>query len=153
MGRVYTVGFDDVAVSAVQDLLSINTSSTVPIAIHEIALSQRGLTAWESKPLRFYRVTGSPTITGGTALTARPHNAGDSAAGGTYKSNHTTVFSGGTSVLVRPDEFNFLNGFFYLPAPEDRIILSPSSYFILQLPTAPSASSNMSLSCTFEELC
>jgi hypothetical protein len=152
MGRRYSVGFDDVSVAAAQDLLLIQAGSANPICLHEITIGQRGLSAWEAKPLRFYRVTGAPTITGGTSLTPRPADGGNTVAStATVKANMTTVFSGGTATLIRPDEWHFLNGFFYLPAPEDRFELSVSSYFILQLPTAPSASTNVSLSAVWEE--
>src|SRR5262245_3681375 len=135
MSRIYTVGFDDVAVSAAQDLLSVQIAAGNPIRLHELTINQRTLTAWEAKPLRFYSVTGSPTITGGTSQTPRPNDRSNSVASAcTVKSNHTTVFTGGTAVIIRPDEFMFLNGFFYLPVPEDRFDFVVSSFFILQLP-------------------
>ncbi len=156
MSRLYTVGFDDSSVTtnsgAAQDLLLLSTGASNPIRIHEIQIEQRGLSAWEAKPLRFYAVTGAPTITGGTALTLTANDRGNTvSAATTAKSIMTTAFSGGTSALIRSNQFMILNGFFYLPAPEDRIEIKVSSYFIVQLPTPLSGNTTMSLSCVFEE--
>ena len=61
MARVYTVSMDNVAVSATQDLLTILCSSTVPIEIHSVNLSQKTLTAWEAKDITFKRLPATVT--------------------------------------------------------------------------------------------
>lgn len=154
MGRIYTASFDDVSISAAQDVLSVASPSGIAIAIHEIVLGQRTLTAWEGKPLRFVRYSGAYSApSGGNSVTPRPHNFNDAASGATARINDTSAASGGTSVTIRTDEWIFLNNFLYLPAPEDRIILAPSQLFVLRLPTAPSGAMNASGSIAFEELC
>lgn len=154
MGRVYTVSFDDVSVSAAQDLLSVATSSGLAVAVHMITLGQRTLTSWEAKPLRLVRYSGAYTASsGGNAATARPHNFNDAASGCTCRINDTTAASGGTSVTIATDEWVFLNNYLWLPAPEDRIILAPSQALQVRLPTAPSGATSASGSITFEELC
>lgn len=153
MGRIYTASFDDVSISAVQDLLSVKASAAVAIAIHQIVLGQRSLTSWEARPLRFMRYSGAFTDgSGGNAATPRPHSTGDAAAVASARINDTTTFSGGTSLTLLTDEWVFLNNYLYLPAPEDRIILAPSQAFVLRLPTAPSAGMSASGSITFEEI-
>lgn len=154
IGRAYNVTFDDIAVSAVQDMLILKASAGVPFIIEEIEVGQRGLSAWEAKPLVLHKVTGSPTIGTSNAVTPTPMDGNASAMAATTSAwrNNTTPFSGGTDLKLWSREFVFLNGFFYLPAPEDRLIFPVSSYAVLQLPTAPSGSTNMSLSCTFREI-
>ena len=158
MGRIYTASFDDVSVSAAQDLLSLATGTSgspllMSVAIHMITLGQRTLTSWEAKPLRLVRYSGAYTISSsGNSATPRPHNFGDAAATATARINDTTAASGGTSVSILTDEWVFLNNYLYLPAPEDRIILAPGQALQVRLPTAPSAAMSASGSITFEEL-
>src|SRR6195256_1475882 len=91
MARVYTVSIDNVAVSAVQDLFTILCSSTVPIEIHSVNLSQKTLTAWEAKDITFKRVPATVTVTAGTSVTARPMTPNDTASVVTATINNTTV--------------------------------------------------------------
>lgn len=154
MGRVYSLSFSDIAVAAAQDLLGITTTASVPIAIHSVVLSQKTLTSWEAKNVKLLRVPATVSQgSGGTTPTPRPMNAGDAAAGGTYHANDTTpATSGGTIVVLHNEEWNFLNGLFWLPPPEDRPIIRVSEGFMVNLVTAPSASMTCSGTVVFEEL-
>lgn len=154
MPRVYTVSMDNVAVAATQDLFTLLCSSTVPIEIHSVNMSQKSLTAWEAKDITFKRVPATVTVTGGTSVTPRPMTPNDTASVVTSTINNTTVAtSGGTIVTLLADEFNFLNGFYWSPAgQDDRMIIAPSQAFCIRLGTAPSGSMNVSGSVTFAEL-
>lgn len=154
MGRVYSLSFSDVAVAAAQDLLIAQASASVPIAIHSVTLSQKTLTSWEAKGVLLRRVPATVTLgSGGSTPTPRPMNAGDTAAGGTYHANDTTpATSGGTIVDLHSEEWNFLNGLFWLPPPEDRPIIRVSEAFTVKLVTAPSGSMTASGTLVFEEL-
>jgi hypothetical protein len=154
MARVYTVSIDNIAVSAAQDFFTLLCSSTVPIEIHAVNVSQKTLTAWEAKDITFKRVPATVTVTGGTSITPRPMVPNDTAAVVTATINNTTVAtSTGTIVTLLADEFNFLNGFYWSPAgQDDRIIIAPSQAFCVRLGTAPSGSMNVSGSVTFAEL-
>ena len=154
MGRVYSLSFKDVAVAAAQDLLGVTTSASVPIAIHSVTLTQKTLTAWEAKNVLFRRVPATVTQgSGGTTPTPRPMNANDTAAGGTYHVNDTTAAtSSGTIVDIHSEEWNFLNGLYWLPPPEDRPIIRISEGFMVNLVTAPSGSMTSSGTIIFEEL-
>lgn len=154
MARVYTVVIDSVAVSAAQDLFTLLCSSTVPIEIHSVVLSQKTLTSWEAKDITFKRVPATVTVTGGTSITPRPMLPNDTASVVTATINNTTLTtSSGTIVTEFADDFNFLNGFYWSPAgADDRIILAPSSAFCVRLGTAPSASMTVSGTVTFAEL-
>lgn len=154
MGRVYTIPFDDVAISAAQDIFSVQTPSGIAISVHMIQLGQRGITSWGGLPLRFVRFSGAYTApTGGSSVTPAKKNFNDAASGCTGRVNDTTVATGGTSVTEETDEWVLLNNYLWLPAPEDRIILPPSQMLVVRLPTAPSASTNASGTLTFEEIC
>ena len=153
MGRVYETQFNNVTVSAVQDLLSVQSTSGMALKILEIVLGQITITSVEALRLTFKRFSGAYTIgSGGSAPTPQKHNFGDAAAVGTVRANDTTQTTGGTSVTIRSDIFNEVNGFQYLAIPDKEIILAPSQAFILSMDNAPAAARTMSGAITFEEL-
>jgi hypothetical protein len=153
MGRVYSVSFNGVAATAVQDLISLQSTSGMALKLLEVELGQVTLTTIEMLRLTFKRFSGAYTIgSGGAAATPRPHVFGDAAAVATGRTNDTTQTTGGTSVIMRADMWNSVNGFQYLLIPDKEIILAPSQALVVSLDTAPAASRTMSGSLTFEEL-
>jgi hypothetical protein len=149
---LFSVPINAVAVSAVQDLFGVLAGATYPIVLHEIRLMQKGLTAVETKEVVFKRLTATVTLNG-TAATPVLHEPGSAVATATAKINATTVSTtSGTSTVIQGDAWNFINGYFYLPAPEDRLYFSPNTAFVLNLPTAPSASMTVSGNLVYEEL-
>lgn len=154
MARVYTVSMDAVAVTAAQDFFTLLCSSTVPIEIHSVNMSQKTLTAWEAKEITFKRVPATVTVTAGTSVTPRPALQNDSASVVTATINNTTLAtSSGTIVTLLADDFIFLNGFYWSPAgADDRFVIAPSQAFCVRLGTAPSGSMTVSGSVTFSEL-
>src|SRR6185437_14508801 len=104
-------------------------------------LGQISITTTESVQLTFKRFSGAYTIgSGGSALTPQKHNFGDTAAICTARCNDTTQTTSGTSVIIRADVFNEVNGYQYLAIPEKEIIIAPSQAFVLSMDTAPAAS-------------
>jgi hypothetical protein len=152
--RLYTVSFADVAITAAQDLFGILCTANMAIKIHCIELGQRTLATWEAKNVKLVRNPATATVgSGGAAATPRPFNPGDAAATATARVNDTTnQTTSGTQAILMAREWEFLNGFFWLPAPEQRPIIKPSEGVALRLDTAPSASMTASGYIMFEEL-
>lgn len=152
--RLYSVSFTDVAITATQDLFGILTTANMAIKIHTIELGQRTLTTWEAKSVRLVRNPAAVTVgSGGNVATPRPLNPGDSAATATARINDTVnQVTAGTQAIMFSRDWEFLNGFFWMPAPEQRPIIAPSSGCALQLVVAPSASMTCSGYIEFEEL-
>lgn len=152
--RLYTVSIDAVAVSATQDLFGLLATANMAIKIHCIELGQKTLTSWEAKELKLVRNPATATVgSGGNSATPRPLNPGDSAATFTARINDTTPqTTSGTQAILMSRVWEFLNGFFWMPAPEDRPIIKPSEGCALKLPTAPSGSMTVSGYMLVEEL-
>lgn len=114
-GRVYTVQFDNVSVSAIQDLFEITPADDKPVAIVGLFLSQTGVgdigdAAEEVLPVQIIRgFTSSGSA--GTAPTPVPVNPIDTAAGFTAEVNNTTVATTGTTTTVHSDNFNVRVGY------------------------------------------
>lgn len=152
--RLYTATFTDVAITAAQDLFGILTTANTAIKIHCIELGQRTLTSWEAKSVKLVRNPATATVgSGGTAVTPRLINPGDAAGTATVRANDTAgQTTSGTQETIFSRDWEFLNGFFWLPAPEQRPIFKPSSGLALQLVVAPSASMTASGYIEYEEL-
>jgi len=153
MGRVYEIPFNNISVSAVQDLISVQSTSGMAFKVLEVVLGQITSTTVESLNLSLKRFSGAYSIgSGGGAVTPAKHNFGDPAATATARRNDTTQTNGGTSVTVRADVYNEVNGYQYLAIPDKEIIIAPSQAFVVSLDSAPGAARTMSGSVTIEEL-
>ena len=154
MGRIYSVSFAAVAVTAVQDFFEINPPSTKSVIIHEARLSQVSDAGdAEDEMLQVSWIRGNTTSgSGGTTPTAAPLDGGDTAYGGTVEVNNTTVASAGTPVTLLSDCFNVRSGWIYVPTPECRIQLGGGVRLCLRLGAAPADSLTMSGTCVFESI-
>lgn len=152
--RLYSLVFKDVAITAAQDLINLTATAGMAFKIHSIELGQRTLATWEAKNVRLTRNPATVTAgTGGAAGTLKPLNPSDVAATVTARTNDTTgQTTSGTATDIFAREWEFLNGFFWLPAPEQRPIIRPSEGVVLRLDTAPSASMTASGYMLIEEL-
>lgn len=156
MGRIYTIVFNRVAITAVQDLFEILCPADAVMILHRLTLSQEteeGDAQAEMLYVSIRRVTGSPTSgSGGSSATPAPTQQGDSAAGITAEVNNTTQLSGGTNTVLHSEAFNVMSGLDYFPAPEQRFVFSPSTYCLVELEEAPADSVTVSGTIVVEEL-
>jgi hypothetical protein len=110
IGRVYTVNFENVSVSAAQDFFEISPGDDKPVELVGLFLSQAGnsdVGDAAEECLRWSIVRGHATSgSGGTAPTARPVKVQDAAAGFAAEVNNTTIASAGTGVTLHADSFN-----------------------------------------------
>jgi hypothetical protein len=154
MARAYTAQANNVSVSAVIDLLSLQTTGAMVMEIDELDLGQVTATSVGNLRCQFKRFSGGYTIgSGGTPgpITPRPHVFGDSAATVTAHGGDTTPTSGGTPVTLGADAINVINGYQKLPAPEDRWSFTISQAFVWTLDSAPGSAETMSMQVVFRE--
>lgn len=148
MGRMYSAVFEEVAVTAAQDLFEINAASDSVVVVHSLEISQSSDTDSEQLNLLIHR--GSTSGSGGSSVTARPMEAGDAAFGGTVEANNTTQSSEGN--IIHSAAFNVLSGYVFVWTPETRPVVSPSGRLIIELQTVPADSLTMSGTVVFEEI-
>ena len=138
MGMIYTASFENISITAAQDLFELLTPADAAIVLHEIGFEQSS--DIDSEQLRFSlnRVTGAPTSgSGGGTVTPTPAIPGAAAAGSVVERNNTTRLSGGTSVSLLPGGFNVLEGRRFVWTPETRPEIAPSTRLVMGLETAP----------------
>ncbi len=149
MGRIYSSGFTAQAISvATDDVFQVTAPSDAVVIIHSLSIAQSSSETSDQIGVTIQRATG--TGTGGTTVTARPMQIGDTAFGGTTARNHTTQAT--TLTELHYEAFNVLGGFRYLPAPDSRIVVSPSGIIVVRFEDAPVASTNFDLTIVFEEI-
>ena len=157
MGRMYSVPFSAVSVSAAQDLFEVLASTAKPIVLHEIIIAQSsdyGDAAAEGLGILVKKATGSYTSgSGGSTVTPAKHSTNDAAAGPTAEINNTSQASAGSGALttIRAEAFNVQAGWQYLPPPEARITFLPAEAIVVSI-TAPADAVTMSGTLVFEEL-
>lgn len=154
MGRMYTVEFADVAVTAAQDLFEVVAAADSIVALHAIYINQNSDVGDAAEEMLTVKIQSGQTTSGsgGTAPTAVPLALGDAAFGGTVEVNNTTEASAGTIVDHHSDTFNIRTGWQYIPTPEMRKVLSPSGRMTITLITVPADSLTMSGTVYIEEI-
>lgn len=154
MGRIYTAVFNNVAVTAVQDLFEIVAPADSVVVVHDLHISQNSdLGDAAEEILRIELTSGHTTSgSGGSSVTPVPAQLQDSAFGGTCEANNTTQASGGTIVTHAVWNWNIRVGFDKIWTPETRPVLAPSRRLCVKLPAAPADSVSMSGTITFEEI-
>ena len=153
-GEIYSVVFEGVAVTAVQDLFEINASSTKPLRIHSIYISQyteEGDAQSEMLRLRVRRAT-STSGSGGSAPTPVAINPSAAAASFTAEVNNTTQATGGSPVVLHVDTWNVQAGYQLILTPETQWTVPVSTRFTVELNEAPTDSITMCGTIYVEEI-
>jgi len=149
MGRMYSVSFTDVAVTAQQDFFQIE-AVTVPAIIHAVYLSQSsdvGDASSEGLSILIRRVTDALTnVTAEAQL-----DTGDAAALADLNVNDTTELVTGAAT-IHSEVWNVLMPFVFLPPPEMRLIVQVGNVITVNLNTTPADSLTCSGTMYFEEV-
>lgn len=150
-GLMYSAVFEEVAVTAAQDLFTITAPSDAVVVLHGLWLGQSsdaGDSESEMLPLLFHLPAAAGS--GGGSATPRPLQLGNPAAGSTVDINDTTQATEGNQLFA--DTFNVLAGYQWIPTPEMRIYISPSDILTIELQSAPADSITLSGTIIFEEI-
>jgi hypothetical protein len=145
IGRLYTVPFVAVSITAAQDLVYIKPAADKICFIEAFYMSNVGGAAdagdAQEELLRVEVIRLPATVTvgsGGTAPTPGPTLAGDNAAGFTSRVNDTTVATtSGTAITHHPDGWNVRVPYVWMPPPEHRFPVANAQAIVIRLNTAP----------------
>ena len=150
---IYAVTFENVAVTAAQDLMSIISADDRPAELLYVEignLTELGDTAEEQ--LRIAIVRGNTTVgSGGSAFTPLALKEGGLAAGSSARINDTTAASAGTGVNLYSGAWNVRMPFIWDATPERGIMVRGTSYLCVRLLAAPADSITMSGTMYFAE--
>lgn len=150
IGRIYTVVFDNVTVSAAQDLFEISPADDKPIGIVALELDNVGGVAdagdAQEELLRLVVRRGHTTSgSGGSAPTPNPCLPGASAAGFAAEVNNTTIAASGTTQDLRPFGWNVrVPGRDFWPEETTFWASQANTTIVVRLLTAPADALSMS---------
>lgn len=149
MGRIYSVQFTEVAVTAQQDLFQIE-ALVVPVRLLAVYLSQStevGDAAAEGLSIQIRRFTDAVT----DDLATVQADGGDATQNADVAVNETTELVTGQEIY-HTEVWYVANGpFIYLPPPELRMAIQVGNGAAVNLNTTPADSITMSGTVYFEE--
>ena len=163
MGAIYTVSMKDQTIIASSDMVIIRTASAIGTRASIIRL----LRAWcsqgssETSDQLGVQIAQQASAFGTyTSTTPSPHVPGGAASGITGSTNGSAAGAGtdasanaaGTKTTIVSDAFNNLNGWLWVPTPEERIIVPVDTAVVLALIGTPGALANWHAGITYEEL-
>jgi hypothetical protein len=155
MGRVYSVNFENVAVTKAQDFFEISPADDHPIKILGLFLSQSTeIKDAEEEMLRIQILRGYTTGgSGGSSQTPVPIDPGSPAASMAAEVNNTTVAQNGTAVILHSEAFNVRVGMGLLWTPETAPMASQvNTTIVVRLLANPADSVTMGGTLYVEEL-
>jgi len=140
MSRTYVIN-DSRAVSTAITILQIKAVSC-SLEIVRAWVNQESSTVSAQTAIQLNRkITTAASVTSLTPLLLEPNGAAALAVGGAAATGRTATAEGTDSDVLIREGFNVLNGWLYLPVPEERIVLSPlsiaTSTLGLKFPVAP----------------
>ena len=157
--RVFTVSGDNITIAGSPTLVFINPDVDVGIEILRCWIGQEATETSEQQRVNLVtQISVFPTL---TSKSPAPHLLGATSriVGGTAGAAGTsgidaTAEGAGAKTIILSDSFNNLNGWVWLPTPEERIILraSASSGFGLRLAKTPATLTGWDFGVTFAEL-
>ena len=141
MSRFYSIQFNNVTISAAQDLFSVLSTSGMAFRLCEFQLSADAPTTTAGLRIAIKRLPATVTVgSGGAACTVNPMASTNSSATVTARSNDTTrATTNGTVATLFSASINVLNGWQFLPPPEYRPSFAPSQALVIGMEVAPSA--------------
>lgn len=156
--RLYVANFEDVAITAAQDLFELLASSSSVVRVHKWTLMQStdaGDAEEEILPIETVRGDGAVTSgSGGSTLTAQPIDNGDAAPTTTVEANNTTRLAAGSGTLDNLEKYgwNVRIPLEVLYPPGHLPTISPGDTWTLSLNGAPADSITCSGAIWFEEI-
>lgn len=146
MSREYTVSFENVTVSAAQDLWEVNPAADKPIELLAVTLwqsSDKGDAEEEMLRVTIKRTTASfASGSGGSSGTSVKVNPDDAASGAAAETNNTSV-STGTQEILEPFYPNIRAGEQMIFMPESRYVFKNGKPLIVKLEAAPTDALSM----------
>lgn len=138
MGRIESVSFAAVAITAVQDLFELVVPAGYRLYLMEVIYGQTsdvGDAASELLAVTIKRGIGNTSGSGGSTATPAKRATNQDASGITAEINNTTqaVAGSGSLTVLRTDVANIQQGYRYKPAPEERFVFAAGEALIVSL--------------------
>jgi hypothetical protein len=160
MAREYAVSFENLTLAGAVTAVFLNPGTTMAIEILRAWLAQSGTsTSGQCRVQLVRQVTAFPTLTAATPRALKDRDPVSAITGGTAGAAGTcgvnaSAEGAGTKTPIFSDAFNNLNGWLWVPTPNETIVLAAASAngFGLYFPGAPTSLPGWSGGIIFREL-
>lgn len=137
----YVVGFQRQTVATAITILQVKAGSKSPLELIRAGLSQKGSTTSAQESIQILRKTVGAAVTGATPALLNPNDPAAGAASSSTGTGYVATSEGTDSTILLEDGFNVLNGWMFLPTPEERIYVPAGGILAMKFPTAPASQS------------
>lgn len=150
-GRAYLAFLDAVSYTTSDSgaLVAITAPADAIVVIDRVSVTQETVSTSEANAILLTRASAAGTAA--ATPTASPAEVGDAAFGGTVGTGQFSVEPTLTTGLYRA-AWNVLSEWVWHPTPEERIVLSPSGIFVVNLENTPGTTQSISCSVAFREI-
>lgn len=138
---VYVVRLVPTTISTAITMIQVATPATVMIEIIRAQVSQTTLTASGMMDCALLKKTVTATVTGFTPIPVREKDGAALCVSGASATGTNASAEGTNGNVIHREAVNVLNGWFYLPAADERPTVAPSSFIALTFLTAPTSAS------------
>ena len=147
----YTVALVAQAVTGGITLVQVKAGANRRVAITRAWCSQSNQTTSAQQRIQVVRKTAAATVTSSTPLLVNSITAAAEAVGGAAATGVNATAEGTDGDVLVHDVFNVLNGWIWIPTPEERPIVLPAGIIALKFPAAPGSSMTVSAGFNFYE--
>lgn len=151
MSGVYHANLVATSVSVAKTLIQLKAGAACVCHILRAVITQTASTTSTMQRVQLIRTATAATVTSFTPVPMHPGDTSTSIGGASATGVNATA-EGGTPSVVLEESFNILNGFFYIPLPEERILVPPGAFLSLALPAAPAAALTISARLVWQEI-
>lgn len=155
MPRIYEITFENVAVSAAQDLVSLKGGAARTVKIKRMRVAATNTSIPTAQMLELRASLASATLTagsGGTAPTPRPVDLGDAAATFTARANDTSkATTSGAFTIVEESGCHIYAGYDFSYPQGREPVFGLNEGFVFELLSTVSGTVNLSGGVTVEE--
>ena len=127
-------------ISTAITIIQVKAVSPNPISIVRASLTQKGSTTSAQERVQLGRITTTfSTVTSFTPLKIDTCSPASACVGGTAATGITGTGEGTVVDILVDEGFNVLNGFLWLPVPEERITINPGEAIVMKFTVAPAS--------------
>ena len=163
MNQAYSITMDNQTIIADSELITIRAATALSsrgseLEILRFSVSQRGTSTAQQLGIRWgLKASAFGTFTSTTPSPLVPGTVASAIAGSTSNAasscgTDSSANGAGTLTVMGSDAFNNLNGFLWVPVPEERIVISIDQTFLIQLQGTPTTLTNWNAYMVFREL-
>lgn len=165
MGRIYTAHGENLTLGTGSVLIALQSAATVAAGAKirplRVEATQSGSTTSAMARLLFSTRDTAGTLTTTSVTPVNTELGGPASAlagntsviGGTARIGiNSSADSGGAYTNHYTNTFNVLNGFLYLPVPEERLLVSASTVWCVRFAAAPASTTGWNILLAYEEV-